>query len=99
MSPFLQIFSSDARIARVAGIQSGKAGVMIRQTLDAASANAFIMISNTSTPMFAYRTATGNNTVNASASGILLPYWVKLVRQGTTFSGYASPDGSVCRST
>src|SRR5262249_52764803 len=46
-------------------------------------------------PSFAYRATTANNTASTSGSGISLPYWVKLVRQGTSFSGYASPDGSV----
>ena len=40
-----------------------------------------------------YRTATGANTVVQDVSAGALPYWVKLVRSGSTFTGYYAPDG------
>src|SRR5260370_31566588 len=78
----------------MAGRRGGKGGGRTRPTRDGASANAFMMISNANSSAFSYRGSTGANTANSSGPGVSLPYWVKLVRQGATFSGYISPDGS-----
>jgi hypothetical protein len=71
-----------------------KAGVMFRET----PATNAIEISITLTPAngvtWQYRTATGGTTTGARASGIVTPYWVQLVRSGSTFTGYASADGA-----
>ncbi len=72
-----------------------KAGVMIRQSLDADSpfVDAFVTPGNGVDMQWrpaqgAGATWGGNIGVNASA-----PYWVKLVRAGTSITGYASADG------
>ena len=42
-----------------------------------------------------YRNGTGTSAIDlARQTGVVAPYWVKLVRSGNTFSGYSSPDGS-----
>src|SRR5207244_13004987 len=39
------------------------------------------------------RPSVGANISAANTNAVTLPYWVKLVRSGSTFSSYASPDG------
>ena len=84
-------------VARLASFQGSgayqKAGVMIRETLAAGSSNVFVAKQGTgSSLIFDYRTATGGSTSQSSATASL-PYWVKLVRSGNSFSGYTSSDG------
>ena len=71
-----------------------QAGVMIRESLDGASANGNTVIPSAAIAEFNVRTAAGGPTssVGAISTGPS-PYWVELVRSGTTFSSYASPDG------
>jgi hypothetical protein len=74
--------------------QWAKAGVMIRQSLDADSpdVDAFVTLGNGVD--FQWRPAQGAGaTWNGYGVFSSAPYWVKLVRAGTTFTGYASPDG------
>jgi hypothetical protein len=90
-------------IARVKSLQntssSAKAGVMIRETLDAGSSNAVMLVTPTKGSAFDRRVTTGAATVATAgpltASGALVkaPYWVKLERIGSTFNAYQSPDG------
>ena len=84
-------------IARVASVQNtdpwSKAGVMIRESLNANAANTFIAVTPGNGVTWQYRTSTGGNTGNSATGGFIAPYWVKLVRSGNTFSGYRSPDG------
>src|SRR5262249_30055540 len=81
-------------VARIASIQQNnrRAGVMIRETLDAASANAFMELFN-GTAVFAYRSSTAAGPVSLTTPSISVPYWVKLTRLGSRFTGYISPDG------
>ena len=39
------------------------------------------------------RTSAGGTTTNTQGGAFVAPYWVKLVRSGTTFTGWSSPDG------
>jgi fibronectin type 3 domain-containing protein len=84
-------------IARVASEQNtdpwAKAGVMIRETLDPASAYAFMFVTPGNGLDFQFRTGTGvfsgwNGQIDGGA-----PSWVELVRAGNVFTGYASQDG------
>ena len=91
-----QSLSGDGSIiARVVSLQGGgtycKAGVMIRETLAASSTNADIEM-QPQNPTFTYRTGTGGSTSYASGTGTA-PFWVKLVRSGNSFTGYASQNG------
>jgi hypothetical protein len=84
-----------ARVVSVQGTTYAQAGVMIRETLSAGSTNAFPAYQSNQNPpiKFFYRTSTGGSTSAPTISGGL-PYWVKAVRSGNTFSGYASSDGT-----
>jgi len=92
-----QTLSGDGSIiARVVSSQNGgtyaKAGMMIRETLNAGSTNAFMAYQANNQAIFDGRTSTGGSTGQATAA-MILPYWVKLVRSGNVFSGYMSADG------
>ncbi len=92
-----QSLSGDGTIvARVVSLSGGgstrSAGVMIRETLTAGSRNAYSGYGQ-SAIFFDERTTTGGSTSSQSLSSVGLPYWVKLVRSGNTFSGYASLNG------
>lgn len=91
-------------VARVESVGNtnvwAKGGVMIRQSLDAGSTHAFM-------PITAGGSGAGNGAsfqrrlVASAAStnddkpapAINAPYWVKVERKGSSFSGYISPDG------
>jgi RHS repeat-associated protein len=87
-----------ARVAYIAGVGgSPQVGVMIRETLDSGSANAFLFYQPNQAFMFS-RASTGAGTTQQTSflAGLLngnYPYWVKLTRSGNTFSGYISMDG------
>ena len=86
-------------IARVATIQQGinawvKAGVMVRESLAAGSPHAF-MLGSASKGMAFQRRLAGND-ISFSTGGSLstAPRWVKLQRNGNSFSAYESADGT-----
>ncbi len=84
-------------IARVVSVQNidpwSKAGVMIRQSLDAGAANAFIAVTPGNGVTWQYRSSAGGGTSWNQTTGLNAPYWIRLVRSGSTFTGYRSPDG------
>ena len=85
-------------IARVATISNQanwvKAGVMIRDSLSPSAAQAFMLVSSGKGVAFQRRLADGNTSVSSSGSTSSAPWWVKIVRTGSTISGYESPDGA-----
>ena len=85
-------------IARVTAVQNvdpwSKAGVMIRESLNANAANAFIAVTPSNGVTWQIRSSTGGTATNSNITGLSAPYWVKLVRSGNTFTGYRSPDGT-----
>jgi RHS repeat-associated protein len=91
-----QSLSGDGTVvARVVSVQGGtypEAGVIIRETLDPASKYAFTFYEPSSI-IFFDRASVGGNTLNQGSSSATLPYWVKLVRSGSTFSSYSSYNG------
>jgi hypothetical protein len=74
-----------------------KAGVMIRQSIDAGSIHAFMPITAGGGNGASFQgRVTGNgasNNADKAAPVIAAPYWVKIERKGLSFSGYISPDG------
>ena len=85
-----------ARVVSASGSQYPEAGVMIRETLTAGSAHAFVAYEPFPGPsLYLYaRPSTGANTSSVTNTAIsALPYWVKLVRSGNIFTGYISTDG------
>ena len=73
-----------------------QAGVMIRETLNSASTDAFVYYLPNQA-WLQYRPTTGASVASQWASynqsSPYYPYWLRLVRIGNTFTGYASPDG------
>ena len=84
-------------VARVASVSNTaawvKTGVMIRDTLNANSQQAMMLVSYSKGLAFQRRTATGG--ITTSTPGILAsaPYWVRLDRVGNIISAYQSADG------
>src|SRR4029077_17147945 len=86
-------------IAEVTGLGAtdpwAKAGVMIRETLNANSAFADTLVTPGNGTTFQWRASTGASA-QASAAGpnVTAPYWVKLDRVGDTFTGSVSSNGT-----
>jgi hypothetical protein len=95
---FLPVTNNCTIVARVTSMQGvnawSKAGVMIRESLNANSANAFVAVTPSNGVTFQYRASTGGNSANNNTTGLTAPYWVKLVRSGNAFTGYRSLDGT-----
>jgi glucose/arabinose dehydrogenase/regulation of enolase protein 1 (concanavalin A-like superfamily) len=93
-----QPFSGNVDIrARVTGISNtnawAKAGVMIRETLSANSKHAMVVVTPGHGVAFQRRTSTGGSSMHTASTGSV-PYWVRLVRNGNTFTAYRSSTGS-----
>jgi regulation of enolase protein 1 (concanavalin A-like superfamily) len=84
-----------ARVLSASGSQYPEAGVMIRETLNNNSAHAFMAYEPypSAATYFYERPSTGAATSSSTALIPALPYWVKLVRSGSSFSGFISADG------
>ncbi len=73
-----------------------KAGVMIRDSLDADSAHAMVAVTPGNGIWFGRRTATGNDTDTEEQGGITAPYWVRLERTlGGAVRAFYSADGNM----
>ena len=91
-----QVLPGDGTVvARIVSTSNSnaQAGIMIRETLNANAKSMFVgTYANLIYTMF--RTTTGGGASSGRNSGTPgLPYWVKLVRSGSSFSGYQSLDG------
>jgi hypothetical protein len=92
-------WSGDGEIvARVVAMQNStswaKAGVMIRETLSSNSRHAMMNMNVENGATFQRRTTTGGSSASTSRTSNTLPFWVWLVRAGSTFTGYKSSDGA-----
>jgi regulation of enolase protein 1 (concanavalin A-like superfamily) len=87
-------------VARVDSLQAtdiwAKAGVMMRETLSAGSAHAFALQSSGAGVAFQRRVVPGGLSTNTGRTGSA-PRWVRLVRQGSTFTASESTDGVTWR--
>lgn len=93
-----QALSGDGSIvARVGSVSNTaawvKAGVMIRESLDANAAQATMLVSYSKGLAFQRRTATGGTTTSTAGAFAAAPYYVRLDRAGTSISAYQSVDG------
>jgi endonuclease/exonuclease/phosphatase family metal-dependent hydrolase/regulation of enolase protein 1 (concanavalin A-like superfamily) len=70
-----------------------KAGVMIRETLNANARHAFMLASAGKGYAFQRRTTTGGASSNIAGGGGTVPVFVRLIRSGSTFTAYRSSDG------
>jgi glucose/arabinose dehydrogenase/regulation of enolase protein 1 (concanavalin A-like superfamily) len=84
-------------VARVASVQNtssyAKAGVMIRESLTNKSPHAMMLIEPGNVAAFIWRLATGATTSSVGATAAA-PQWVRLVRSGSSLTGFRSADGT-----
>lgn len=88
--------SITARVPYVQFVQNtSKAGLMIRESLEAGSKHALVDVTPTATlgVEFIRRINTGGSTTAAGSPGVTAPIWLRLVRQGDSFSAFRSMDG------
>ncbi|WP_263416500.1 SMP-30/gluconolactonase/LRE family protein [Terriglobus albidus] len=87
-------YTITARVVSMSNTNSGaQAGVMIRETLATGSAMANINVTPSNGVTWVTRTSTGGSTSGSRTAGLVAPYWVRVVRNGSTFTGYYSSDG------
>ncbi|MCX5643288.1 MAG: hypothetical protein NTZ17_01185 [Phycisphaerae bacterium] len=70
-----------------------KAGVMIRETLEADSRHAAVVVTPSNGVSFPYRTATAGTSAQTNIGSLAVPYWVKLTRTENVFKAEYSMDG------
>jgi regulation of enolase protein 1 (concanavalin A-like superfamily) len=85
-------------VARVASVQNvdqwTKAGVMIRNTTSAGSAQASMFVSSAKGTAFQRRASAGAASTSTAGPVAVAPYWVKMTRIGTSLTAYASSNGT-----
>ena len=86
-------------VARVQSVDQtdnwAKAGVMIRETLEPGSKHAMTVVTPAQGVSFQRRVETDNTSSNTDETGLVAPYWVKIVRDiAGNFTGSRSADGS-----
>jgi regulation of enolase protein 1 (concanavalin A-like superfamily) len=88
--------------ARVVSLQNtnqfAKAGVMIREALSGPSTHAMLELTPGAGMEFIRRTTIGGQPVNSGVAGLTVPYWVRLTRNGTTFTAERSTNGTTWNS-
>jgi len=84
-------------IARVVSVENtnpwAKAGVMIRSSLNGNSVNVFMQVTPVNGKMLTSRSHTAGLTVDSPGTGSA-PLWVRIVRNGSSFTGYSSTNGT-----
>ncbi|HEY5296879.1 MAG TPA: PQQ-dependent sugar dehydrogenase [Verrucomicrobiae bacterium] len=70
-----------------------KAGVMFRENLSPGSKYAAVVITAGGGSAYQWRPAADKISHNTDGPSANVPYWIKLVRAGDTFTGYVSADG------
>ncbi len=72
-----------------------KAGVMIRESLDAGSKHASVVVTPDNSCSQQYRNATSGASASTDWTGaaVKAPYWVRVTRMGNSFKTETSPDG------
>jgi hypothetical protein len=85
-------------VARLTAVQNtsamAKAGLMIRETTAAGASNVLLDVKPGGGVEFLARTSTGGSTAYVAGASNAAPVWLKLVRAGTTITGYTSTDGT-----
>jgi regulation of enolase protein 1 (concanavalin A-like superfamily) len=85
-------------IARVDSVSAAhawsKSGVMIRSSLAANAAHGYALVSAGRGVAFQRRPDDGGSSNNTYGPSAAAPYWVRLIRLGTTVTAYASPNGN-----
>jgi hypothetical protein len=70
-----------------------KVGVMIRESLEAGSRHAAVVVTPSNGVSFLSRSATDGASVQINQAGLVAPCWVKLTRTGSNFTAQRSADG------
>lgn len=96
---FKQISGAGTIVAKIESVANtnpwAKAGLMIRDSLDADSAHAMVAVTPGNGIWFGRRDAAGQTTTTNSQAGIATPQWVKLERTiGGLVRAYYSADGT-----
>lgn len=73
---------------------SAKAGVMIRETLNANAKHVMTVITPGQGASLQRRTAIGGSTASTTLASITVPDWLRLKRSGTTFTAWRSYNGT-----
>lgn len=94
-----QTLEGDGEIALLISSQTNtnswaKAGVMIRENLTAGSKHATVVGTPGNGVSFQRRVVADDVSTSTTISGITVPVWVKIVREGNTFTSYHSSDGA-----
>ncbi len=88
-------FDISVRVSSLQNVNAwSKAGLMVRESLNANARNAFVMMTPGGGRYFQYRTTAGGSTTRKAAGSGTAPVWFRLVRQGTSFTGYVSSNGT-----
>ena len=87
-------------VARVLSVENtdpwAKAGVMIRKSTASNSVNLFLNVTSSNGVQFSQRVAASGTTIASGTAGITAPCWLRLVKSGTSFTGYyATETGGV----
>ncbi|MHC4628663.1 MAG: LamG-like jellyroll fold domain-containing protein, partial [Planctomycetota bacterium] len=95
---YRQLTGAGSIVAKVEGLRNShnwaKAGVMIRDTLEANSVHAMMVVSPAQGVAFQRRTITGDVTIGTTEAGIPAPQWVRLDRDlGGNVTAWYSGDG------
>ncbi len=87
-------FSIDVHVKNLQNTNGyAKAGIMVRQSLAGNSQHAMALMTYSNGAGFYRRTTAGANSQNTLAAGQTTPKWVRITREGNTFTGYYSADG------
>lgn len=94
-----QSFSGDVTVtARVGSLTNtngwAKAGVMIRETLNANASNAAMLLTPSNGFNFQYRNGTGAGSTAAGNNSGSIPNYVRITRSGNTLTGFSSTNGT-----
>jgi regulation of enolase protein 1 (concanavalin A-like superfamily) len=85
-------------IVRLAALDAvsaaAQAGVMFRETTAAGARHVFLHLTAGNGAALSSRGTPGGTTASVPGAGITPPRWLRLVRSGSTFTGYLSLDGT-----
>jgi regulation of enolase protein 1 (concanavalin A-like superfamily) len=83
--------------ARVVSMQYtdpwAKAGVMFRENFSPGSKHAMVAVTAGGGSAYQWRPVADKSSRNTDGPSANVPYWVRMVRAGDTFTGYVSTDG------
>lgn len=74
--------------------RDAQGGIMIRETLDAGSKQASMLLTPGNGSLFTCRGTDNGSSTSVTNGAISAPYWVKLTRAGDVLTAYTSPDGA-----